>query len=81
MEVSEWVETVLPSLHAQGLAPLEFIQHAGTTVYVPPEWGHAVLNYGDVLGVAAQVSADLPRQLEQQIVWFRKEANQGEGNS
>ena len=63
MEVSEWVERVLPSLRTQGIAPIELIQRSGMVVYVPPEWGHAVLNHGDVVGVSSQVFVDLAREM------------------
>ena len=74
MKVSEWAEKVLPSLRRDGLGPVELVQHRGATVYVPPEWGHAVLNYGDVVGVSSQVFVDLPRELEHLIARLRRTA-------
>ena len=50
------------------------MQHRGATVYVPPEWGHAVLNYGDVVGVSSQIFVDLPRELEHLIARLRRTA-------
>ena len=39
---------------------------------MPPEWGHAVLNYGDVVGVSSQVFVDLPAELEHLIARLRR---------
>ena len=35
-------------------AALRCVQHAGELIYVPSGWGHAVVNHGDSLALAAE---------------------------
>lgn len=44
--IKEWVEEDLPTL-GEDKRPLECLQEAGDVVYVPLDWGHAVLNEED----------------------------------
>jgi histone arginine demethylase JMJD6 len=38
--------------------PLECMQHPGDVLYVPPQWGHAVINVEDVVAVAMEMDSD-----------------------
>ena len=55
MPVLQWVETVLPKLKEQGIGPIELVQQAGEVLFVPQDWGHAVLNLCDVVGISSQL--------------------------
>ena len=55
MPVLQWVETVLPKLKEQGIGPIEHVQQAGEVLFVPQDWGHAVLNLCDVVGISSQL--------------------------
>ncbi|CAN8075518.1 unnamed protein product [Agarophyton chilense] len=53
--ISEWVRDRLPSLPEEK-RPLQCMQRAGDVVYVPLDWGHAVLNVEhDTFGVALEM--------------------------
>ncbi|PXF49760.1 JmjC domain-containing protein 8 [Gracilariopsis chorda] len=53
--IKTWVENDLPALEEHD-KPLECLQRAGDVVYVPLDWGHAVLNLEhDTFGVALEV--------------------------
>ena len=51
--VLHWFEKVYPKL-APSERPIELIQRAGEVIYLPDGWGHATLNVGLTLAVAAQ---------------------------
>eukprot|EP00172_Hildenbrandia_rubra_P002277 Plantae.Rhodophyta-Hildenbrandia_rubra.ctg3013.p1 GENE.Plantae.Rhodophyta-Hildenbrandia_rubra.ctg3013~~Plantae.Rhodophyta-Hildenbrandia_rubra.ctg3013.p1 ORF type:complete len:470 (+),score=68.60 Plantae.Rhodophyta-Hildenbrandia_rubra.ctg3013:3452-4861(+) len=53
--VKEWVEQDVPT-YDETEKPLECTQHAGDIVYVPMDWGHAILNTKDnTFGYAIEV--------------------------
>ena len=55
MPVREWANDVLPGLRGKRCAPLELEQREGEVLYIPHQWGHAVLNLEPVIGVAQQL--------------------------
>ncbi len=52
--VADWVRDSLPELD-ESSRPLECVQHPGDVIYVPLDWGHAVLNKDDVFGLALEL--------------------------
>lgn len=54
LPVAQWVEHELPKL-PDDEQPLQCVQKPGDVVYVPLDWGHAVLNEDDAFGVALEV--------------------------
>lgn len=55
--IVEWVERALPELRVRGkhCAPIEFEQSPGEVVFVPSNWGHAVLYLEPSMSINAQV--------------------------
>jgi len=62
LPASEWVRHVLPSLcercergeEAARHCPLTLTQRAGDMLFVPRDWGHAVLNLAPSIGLAVE---------------------------
>ena len=50
--VMHWYHTQYPKLIDDGAAVLECVQNAGDVMYVPMEWGHAIINTRMSIGVA-----------------------------
>ena len=52
--IAEWVRDSLPKLD-ESERPLECVQRPGDVIYVPLDWGHAVLNEDDAFGFALEL--------------------------